>query len=226
MEQVKQREIVLVPKEKSARTNIIYLIAKRTIDIIGGLVGIALLMPMLIVVWIARTINKENGPIFYEQLRIGKDGKVFRFYKFRSMVVGADDVLKKYLDENQKEAKEYEKYKKMKNDPRITKTGKFLRKTSLDEWPQFINILNGTMSLVGPRPYMPRERKDMGEYYEYIIQAKPGLTGPWQIGGRSDVSFDDRMKIDKEYAEKQDLKNDIKILFKTVEKVFKKEGAC
>ena len=142
------------------------------------------------------------------------------------MVVGADDVLKKYLDENQKEAKEYEKYKKMKNDPRITKTGKFLRKTSLDEWPQFINILNGTMSLVGPRPYLPRERKDMGDYYEYIIQAKPGLTGPWQVGGRSDISFEDRMKIDKEYAEKQDLKNDMKILFKTVEKVFKKEGAC
>lgn len=224
MEQVKQRELVLVSKER-ARTNILYSKAKRALDVVGGIIGIILMIPIIIIAWISKTINKEKGPIFYKQLRVGKDGKTFKFYKFRSMIVGADEVLKKYLDENPKEAKEYKIYKKIKNDPRITKTGKFLRKTSLDEWPQFINILNGTMSLVGPRPYMPREINDMGEYYKYIIQAKPGLTGPWQIGGRSEICFEDRMKIDKEYAEKQNIKNDIMILLKTVAKVFKKEGA-
>ena len=169
---------------------------KRVIDIIAGLVGTILLIPITIGVYIARKILKEDdGPIFYDQLRIGKNGKIFKMYKYRSMVIGADDKLKEYLAENEEAREEYSKYKKLKKDPRITKLGNFLRKTSLDEFPQFINVLKGDMSLVGPRPYLQREKDDMGEYYKYIIQCKPGITGYWQTTGRSGVTFQDRLKM-------------------------------
>ena len=112
-----------------------------------------------------------------------------------------------------------------KNDPRITKVGNFIRRTSLDEFPQFINVLKGDMSLVGPRPYLPREKEDMGEYYDCIIQTRPGVTGYWQIAGRNDVTFEDRLKMDCEYNKKKGLKVDCKLLVKTVLKVVKKEGA-
>lgn len=134
-------------------------------------------------------------------------------------------MLKEYLDTHPEEAIEYKKFKKLKKDPRVTKTGDFLRRTSLDEWPQFINILIGNMSLVGPRPYLLREKEDMGDYYDIIIKAKPALTGPWQIAGRSNVTFNDRMEIDKKYISNLGLKNDLLIVFKTVEKVFKSDGA-
>ena len=199
---------------------------KRVIDIIAGLVGTILLIPITIGVYIARKILKEDdGPIFYDQLRIGKNGKHFKLYKYRSMVIGADDKLKEYLAENEEAREEYSKYKKLKKDPRITKLGNFLRKTSLDEFPQFINVLKGDMSLVGPRPYLPREKEDMGEYYKYIIQCKPGITGYWQIAGRSNVTFQDRLDLDIKYYETKSLKNDIKILLKTFKKVLGKEGA-
>ena len=217
---IDKKELLVVRNKR-----IIYPVIKRTIDILGGLVGVLLLIPIMAVVWIMRKVNKEEGPLFYDQLRIGKNGKVFKLYKFRSMVIGADDALKKYLEENPKAEKEYKKYKKLRNDPRITESGRFLRKTSLDEWPQFINILKGDMTLVGPRPYLPREKEDMGIYYEYIVKTKPGLTGPWQIGGRSKVSFDDRMQIDKEYIQNESITNDVKILLKTIAKVFLKDGA-
>ena len=199
---------------------------KRVIDIIAGLVGTILLIPITIGIYIARKMLKEDdGPIFYDQLRIGKGGKYFKLYKYRSMVIGADDKLKDYLAENEEAREEYSKYKKLKKDPRITKLGNFLRKTSLDEFPQFINVLKGDMSLVGPRPYLPREKEDMSEYYKYIIQCKPGLTGYWQIAGRSNVTFQDRLDLDIKYYETKSLKNDIKILLKTFIKVFVKEGA-
>ena len=199
---------------------------KRIIDIIGGLVGTIALIPLTIIIYIARKIlHEDDGPIFYEQLRIGKDGKVFRMYKYRSMVVGADEILKEYLAENEEARKEYKEYKKLKNDPRVTKVGNFIRKTSLDEFPQFINVLKGDMSLVGPRPYLPREKEDMGEYYTYIIQSRPGITGYWQIAGRSDVTFEDRLKMDYNYNQNKSLKTDLKLLVKTVLNVIKKEGA-
>lgn len=199
---------------------------KRVIDIIAGLVGTILLIPITIGIYIARKMLKEDdGPIFYDQLRIGKGGKYFKLYKYRSMVIGADDKLKDYLAENEEAREEYSKYKKLKKDPRITKLGNFLRKTSLDEFPQFINVLKGDMSLVGPRPYLPREKEDMSEYYKYIIQCKPGITGYWQIAGRSNVTFQDRLDLDIKYYETKSLKNDIKILLKTFIKVFVKEGA-
>lgn len=219
-EQVKP--IIFVSKKQ----NIAFRFIKRTIDILAGIVGIILLIPITLVVALIRVIKKENdGPIFYEQLRIGKNGKQFRMYKFRSMCMNADDTLKEYLENNKEAKKEYNKYKKLKYDPRITKVGKVLRATSLDEFPQFINVLKGEMSLVGPRPYLPREKKDMGKYYDVIIKIKPGVTGPWQIRGRSNISFEDRLKIDAEYIQNMSLKNDIKMVLKTFTKVVNKDGA-
>ena len=208
------------------KQNIAYRFVKRFIDIIAGVVGVILLIPITIVVGAIRIIKRENdGPLFYEQLRIGKNGKQFRMYKFRSMCVNADEKLKEYLENNEEARKEYKKYKKLKEDPRITKVGKVLRATSLDEFPQLINVLKGDMSLVGPRPYLPREQKEMGEYYIGIIKVKPGITGPWQVKGRSNILFEDRLKIDWNYANKSSLKEDAKILIKTFAKVIDKDGA-
>ena len=216
------KPIIVVTKKQ----NIIYRFIKRAIDIFAGLVGVILLIPLMIVVEIIRIAKKENqGPLFYEQLRIGKNGKQFRMYKFRSMCMNADETLKEYLKNNEEARKEFKKYKKLKKDPRITKVGKVLRETSLDEFPQLINVLLGNMSLVGPRPYLPREKEDMGEYYSSIIKVKPGITGYWQIRGRSKTSFNDRLKMDLQYVNNCSLKNDIKILFKTFAKVLKKDGA-
>ena len=216
------KPIIVVTKKQ----NIIYRFIKRAIDILAGLVGVILLIPLMIVVEIIRIAKKENqGPLFYEQLRIGKNGKQFRMYKFRSMCMNADETLKEYLKNNEEARKEFKKYKKLKKDPRITKVGKVLRETSLDEFPQLINVLLGNMSLVGPRPYLPREKEDMGEYYSSIIKVKPGITGYWQIRGRSKTSFNDRLKMDLQYVNNCSLKNDIKILVKTFSKVFKRDGA-
>ena len=200
-------------------------IFKRLIDILGGIVGTIVLIPLTIGISIANLICKDNGPIFYSQYRMGKNGKLFKMYKYRSMVVGADEKLKKYLEENEEARKEYKKYKKLKHDPRVTKVGEFIRKTSLDEFPQFINVLKGDMSLVGPRPYLEREKEDMNGYYKYITTFKPGLTGLWQISGRSDVDFATRIDLDMQYYYNHSLKGDIKILFKTAMKLVKREGA-
>lgn len=198
---------------------------KRFIDIIGGIVGLFLLIPITIGVYIANRICGDNGPVFYVQKRIGKNGKTFKMIKYRSMVVGAEEKLKKYLAENEEARKEYSTYKKLKNDPRITKAGAFLRKTSLDELPQLLNVLTGDMTLVGPRPYLPGEKEDMGEYYNIITKCKPGITGLWQISGRSEATFDQRLDMDIKYYKSTNLINDIKLLIKTGLKVFKKEGA-
>lgn len=198
---------------------------KRTIDIFAGIIGVVLLIPICVLVIAMRLINGEKGSLFYNQERIGFEGKIFYIHKFRSMVPDAEQILEKYLSENPDEAEQYTLYKKLNNDPRITKTGKFLRMTSLDEWPQFIDILIGRMSLVGPRPYLVAEKEDMGEHYKYIVSVKPGLTGPWQIAGRSKLSFEDRLLLDEEYASRCGNRRDIRIIFKTFGKVFSKEGA-
>lgn len=200
-------------------------IIKRIIDVCGGLVGVIALIPLTIIIYIANIIAKDKGPVFYSQQRIGKDGKIFKMYKYRSMIVGADEILERYLEENEEAKKEYKEYKKLKNDPRVTKFGEFLRKTSLDEFPQFINVLKGEMSLVGPRPYMPKEIEDMGTYYKYIIKHKPGITGLWQISGRSELSFTDRLDLDMKYHYRKTVKNDIKILLITALITLKRKGA-
>lgn len=200
-------------------------IIKRFIDILGGGIGVLTLIPLTLIIWIANRIVKDNGPIFYTQERIGQNGKIFKMYKYRSMVVGADEKLEKYLEENEEAREEYKKYKKLKNDPRITIIGKVLRKTSLDEFPQFINVLKGDMSLVGPRPYLPREKEDMNGFFNYITSCKPGITGLWQISGRSDTTFTERLTLDMSYYYNNSLMMNLKILYRTVKNVIKKEGA-
>lgn len=203
----------------------VYRVIKRTIDIIGALVGCIVLIPLTICIWIANIIAKDNGPVFYVQKRIGKDGKTFKMYKYRSMVVDADKKLRRHLLDNPEANEEFLKYRKLKDDPRITPVGKFIRKTSLDEFPQFINVLKGDMSLVGPRPYLPREKRAMKKAYKEITKVKPGLTGPWQVNGRSEISLEERMKMDIEYVENCSFKNDINYFLRTFTKLFQKEGA-
>lgn len=202
------------------------LFIKRIIDIIGAIVGIAILIPLTVAVWIGNRICKDKGPIFYSQERIGKDGKIFKMYKFRSMVVGADEVLQELLEKDEEANKEYSEFKKLENDPRITKFGNFLRKTSLDEFPQFINVLKGEMSIVGPRAYLIREKEDMGDTYDTIIRCKPGITGLWQVNGRSSVNFKTRLDMDVEYYNKYSTTLDLEILFKTISAVLNKDGAA
>lgn len=200
-------------------------IMKRIIDILAGIVGMIILIPLMLIIKIANIFTKDNASIFFVQNRIGKDGKIFKMYKFRTMIVGAEEELEKLLIENEEIRNEYELNKKIKDDPRVTKIGKFLRKTSLDEFPQFINILKGEMSLVGPRPYLKREKKDIGQDYYKIIEMTPGLTGLWQVSGRSNITFEERVKLDMEYYKKNSFFGDMKILLKTVTAVLNKKGA-
>lgn len=229
---LKKDELILSQSRKSKSLlekkalNLFNKTGKRLLDLLAGIVGTILLIPITIVVAIVNLFEKDEGPIFFTQERIGKDGKLFKMYKFRTMIVGADKELERILKEDKEAAKEYKKNKKLKNDPRVTKIGKFLRKTSLDEFPQFINVLKGDMSLVGPRPYLPREQEDMGYYYYYIIKCKPGITGLWQVSGRSEVSFNDRLELDLEYYENTNVIQDVGLVAKTVVKTIKREGAA
>lgn len=170
-------------------------------------------------------ITGDFHPIILVQKRIGLNGKEFDFYKFRSMVPNADEILEKILKEDKKMAKEYKKNKKFKNDPRITKMGRILRKTSLDELPQLLNVLKGDMSLIGNRPYLPREKEDMGEYFDTIVSTKPGITGWWQVSGRSKTTFNKRLELESYYSKNMSMKLDYKIFFLTFSVVFCGKGA-
>lgn len=198
---------------------------KRVMDIGIGIVGVLSLIPLTILVWIKTDNEERKQGLFFTQDRIGKDGKNIKIYKYRSMVTGADKILEEMMAKDEKIREEYEKNKKLKDDPRITKVGDFLRRTSLDEFPQFINVLKGEMSFVGPRPYLPREKKDMGEYYEKIIKSKPGITGMWQTHGRSETDFEERLELDEYYYRNWSLWLDIVIIIKTVKNVISKKGA-
>ena len=215
---------VLEQKEKKTFNEITYSFLKRTVDITASATALLLLSPVFLVTSLA--IRKDSdGPAMFTQKRIGKDGKLFEIYKFRTMVPDADKKLFELLDKDEKAREEYKVNKKLKNDPRITKVGNFLRKTSIDELPQLINVLKGDMSLVGPRPYLPREKEDMGDYYNTIIESKPGITGLWQVSGRSNTTFEDRLEFDKEYTENKGFLYDMGLLTKTVGVVVKKNGA-
>ena len=203
----------------------IYLILKRTFDILISLIGLIFLLPVALVVKIAYMLTGDFKSIFFVQDRIGKKGKTFKFFKFRTMVPNADEVLFKTLELDPKLMEEYTINKKLKDDPRITKAGKVIRRYSIDELPQLINIFLGDMSLIGNRPYLPREKKDMGKYYDDIVKTKPGLTGYWQVSGRSDVSFNYRLKLEQYYSNNYSLLLDIKIIFKTVKVVLGMNGA-
>ena len=213
-------------KIKSIISNYIYIFIKRGFDIFVGLIGTIILIPLTLFIAIARKIQKEDkGPIFYTHLRIGKNGKQFKLYKYRTMCMNADEKLKKYLEENEEARKEYKKYKKLRNDPRISKLGEILRTTSIDEFPQFFNVLIGNMSLVGPRPYLPREKEDMGKYYESITSCKPGITGYWQVNGRSNTTFEERLELDNYYIKNKSLWLDFKIMIKTALQIIVRKGA-
>ncbi len=202
-----------------------YLVIKRLFDFICALIGCILMLPIAIVVKISYMLTGDFHSIFLVQNRIGKNGKEFKFIKFRSMVPNADEILFKMLKEDKKLAQEYKKNKKLKNDPRITKMGNILRKTSLDELPQMINVFLGDMAIIGNRPYLPREKDDMGEYFSDIVKTKPGITGYWQVSGRSNVTFEQRLKLEQYYSEHATLKLDIKIFFKTFKVVLFGKGA-
>lgn len=202
-----------------------YLITKRLFDIILSLFGILFLIPLSIIIKISYILNKDYSSIFYTQTRIGKNGKEFKLYKFRSMIPNADEVLKDLMNTNIDIFNEYSKNKKLKDDPRVTKVGKFIRKTSLDEFPQFINVFKGDMSIVGNRPYLPREKKDMGKYYNDIVKTKCGIVSYWAIHGRSDVSFNRRLELEKYYSNHQSLKLDIEIFIRAFSVVLFKKGA-
>ena len=215
---------VLEQKEKKTFNEITYSFLKRTVDITASAAALLLLSPVFLVTSLA--IRKDSdGPAMFTQKRIGKDGKLFEIYKFRTMVPDADKKLFEMLEKDEKAREEYKLNKKLKHDPRITKVGNFLRKTSIDELPQLINVLKGDMSLVGPRPYLPREIDDMGSYYDTIIESKPGITGLWQVSGRSNTTFEERLHFDKEYNENKSFTYDMGLLVKTVGSVVKGDGA-
>ena len=207
--------------KKSTRDVII----KKMIDIMAGIAGCLLLIPLTIYVKIRSLSNNDKDPIFFTQDRIGKNGKIIKIYKFRSMVPNAEQVLEELMEKDPKIREEYLVNKKLDPDPRVTPLGAFLRKTSLDEIPQFINVIKGEMSLIGPRPYLPREIPDMGKDYETIVKSKPGITGMWQANGRSDIGFADRCKLDVYYYDNWSLKLDIIIIIKTIKAVLKHDGA-
>lgn len=198
---------------------------KRIIDICAGICGCLLLIPLTI--YVSRK-NKKNGdtdPIFFKQKRIGENGQDIYIYKYRSMIPDAEKVLEDLMEKDPAIKEEYLTNKKLVNDPRITEVGHFLRRTSLDEFPQFINVLKGDMSLVGPRPYLPREKDDMDIYYNSIIRCKPGITGMWQANGRSDVGFIDRCKLDDYYYRNWSIGLDMIIIYKTIKSVIYGKGA-
>ena len=203
-----------------------YSFIKRLFDIVCSLIGIIFLIPLSIIIKISYVITGDFHSIFFTQNRIGKNGKEFKLFKFRNMVVNADEVLFKLLKENKEIAKEYKKNKKLKNDPRITKLGKILRRTSIDELPQLINVFLGNMTMIGNRPYLPREKEDMGKYYyKDIIKTKPGITGYWQVSGKENTAFDKRLELESYYSKNCGLKMDLKIFFKTFGAVIKGHGA-
>jgi len=197
---------------------------KRLIDYLAGLAVFIVSIPGLI--FIARLVKKDSpGPAFLKQKRIGKNGKTFMCYKFRTMYEDAEERLKEILATDSAAKEEWEEYWKLKNDPRITRVGAWLRSSSLDELPQVLNVLKGEMSLIGPRPYLPREREFLTDDGHIILRLPPGITGLWQVSGRSDTSYAFRLAMDGWYVKNWDLWLDVMIVFKTLGVVLNREGA-
>lgn len=189
-----------------------YLFLKRLMDVIGSLIGIILTLPLMLTVTILIKLEDPKGPILFAQERNGVYPKTFKMYKFRSMYVDAEERLQELMHLNEQTGPAF----KMKDDPRITKVGKFIRKTSLDELPQLFNILKGDMSIVGPRPAIPREVRLYNDYQMQRLLVKPGLTCIWQVSGRNNIGFDDWVELDIEYIKTRNLWLDIKLILKTV----------
>lgn len=188
-----------------------YPIAKRLLDILASSAALIVLSPVFAVTALAIKLG-SRGPVFFSQTRLGQKGRHFKMYKFRSMVVNAEALLEDLKDKNEVSGHMF----KMKNDPRITKVGRLIRKTSIDELPQLINVIKGDMSLVGPRPPLPREVEEYGRWHDLRLSVKPGITGLWQISGRNDIGFDEMVSLDMKYIRERSLWYDLKIILKTV----------
>lgn len=207
--------------EVLAKESILYSVTKRLIDIVGSLCGIILLSPLFLIVAILIKLEDPKGKVFFAQERNGRYPKTFKMYKFRSMVHNAEDLLKDLMDRNEQTGPVF----KINDDPRITKVGKFIRKTSIDELPQLFNVLKGDMSLVGPRPPIPREVEQYNSYQMQRLAVKPGLTCIWQVSGRNNIGFDEWVEMDIEYIKTRNLWLDIKLIFKTVGVLFGDDNA-
>ena len=198
----------------------IYLIAKRVTDIICSLAGLIVLSPVLLITAIAIKLDSK-GPIFFKQDRIGKGERIFSMYKFRSMVVNAEELKKSLEKENEMSGPMF----KMKKDPRITRVGRFIRKTSIDELPQLINVLKGDMSLVGPRPSLPKEVEAFEPWMKERLTVLPGLTCIWQVSGRNNIPFKEWMELDIKYVRERSYLLDLKLIFKTFFVLFGDDNA-
>lgn len=197
---------------------------KKIFDKIFSFSILVMLLPLLLFIALLIKLT-SRGPVFYKQKRIGYGGRYFYLYKFRTMVINADEVLEKVLRENPEMREEFLTLNKLTHDPRITKIGKVLRKTSLDELPQFINVLRGEMSIIGPRPITDRDIYIYLTNLDYITKLPPGLTGLWQVSGRNDLPIEERVKLDRYYVDNLSFPLDLKILFKTLFVIVKGTGA-
>ena len=207
----------IVTKDES----IIYKFSKRLLDIICSLLGLIILSPVLLIVAILIKLESK-GPVVFSQKRVGLNGEEFKMYKFRSMVQNAEELKEKLAKQNEMSGPMF----KMKDDPRVTKVGKFIRKTSIDEIPQLINVLKGDMSLVGPRPSLPKEVEKFEPWMLDRLSVKPGLTCYWQVSGRNNIDFEDWMKLDLQYVEDRSFLVDLKLIFKTFFVLFGDKNAC
>jgi len=214
---------VVLEHDRSRVKDIMYIVVKRVFDIIVSGLSLILLLPIFLIIGIMIK-SDSKGPVFYKHKRIGKNGEYIYLYKFRSMYIDSQERLEKML-ENPKIRKEWEENFKLKNDPRITKIGNILRKISLDELPQLLNIFNGDMSIVGPRPVIDKEIDKYGENKDRFLSVTPGLTGWWACNGRSCTSYEDRMKLELYYVNHRSLLLDLKIILKTFIAVIKRDGA-
>ncbi|WP_297420747.1 sugar transferase [Clostridium sp.] len=198
----------------------LYEFTKRLIDVIASIFGLIMLLPILVIVAIAIKIESK-GPVFFSQERVGLNGEKFKMHKFRSMIVDAEKYKEKLLKQNEMNGPMF----KIKNDPRVTKIGKFIRRTSIDELPQLINVLKGDMSLVGPRPSLPKEVEKFSPWMLERLKVKPGLTCYWQVSGRNDIQFEDWMKLDLKYVKERGTLLDIKLVIRTFFVLFGDEHA-
>ncbi|WP_243557341.1 sugar transferase [Priestia megaterium] len=211
----------LVESKMVVNEKVTYLILKRTVDIVGASLGLIVLSMLFLLIALIIKIEDPKGPVFFSQKRIGKNEKEFKMYKFRSMVTDAEEKLQELLKKNEASGAMF----KMKDDPRITKIGKFIRKTSIDELPQLWNVLRGDMSLVGPRPPLPREVAEYTMHDKKRLLVQPGCTGLWQVSGRSNIGFEEMVKLDIYYIEKRNVFFDFKIILKTVLVLFGSKDA-
>ena len=215
-------EIVLLKQGKQIVNDTkLYLFLKRLLDIVVAITGLILASPLMLIVSILIKIEDPKGPIIFKQVRVGQYPNTFKMYKFRSMYVDAEDRIQELMHLNEQTGPVF----KIKDDPWITKVGKFIRKTSLDELPQLINVLKGEMSLVGPRPAIPREVKLYNDYQMQRLLVKPGITCIWQVSGRNHIGFDEWVDLDIEYIKTRNLWLDIKLILMTIPALLGDENA-